>query len=242
LSDPYDQLMISIAGELAISSQPGKAMKTWREKAGIGQAELAREMKISPSVLSDYENGRRLSPGAGFLRRFVFALVKLDRKEGRLLRLKPEPSREGAILSIGEYTDPVPIRRVIQALECTVLTGEEQLERSLFGFTVLDSLRTIYTLSGSQFYAIYGTSTERVVVFTKVGLGRSPMVAVRVSPLKPRMVVIHGLNNLDQLAVDLALRERIVLATTTSFTESELGERLRSLATTIDSLTVDRHK
>ncbi len=232
MSDPYDQLLITIAGELAVSQQPGRTMKMWRERAGVGQAELAREMKISPSVLSDYENGRRHSPGAGFLRRFVLSLTNIDRKEGRLLRSKPEPTREGAILYIGEYADPVSARSVSEALRCRILTGEDQLDRSLFGFTVLDSLRTIYSLSGAQFYAIYGSSTERVVVFTKVGLGRSPMVAVRVSQLKPRMVVIHGLSQLDPLAVELASRERIILAATTSLSEAEIGERLRTLGST----------
>jgi putative transcriptional regulator len=229
MSDSYDDLAITMAGELAVSQNPGRAMRVWRERAGVGQAELAREMKISPSVLSDYENGRRHSPGSGFLRRFVQSLINVDRKEQRLLRSKPEAEETGAILSIGEYADPVPARDVASELRCEVLAGSEQLDRLLFGFTVLDSLRTIYALSGVQFYRIYGASTERVIVFTKVGLGRSPMVAVRVSQLKPRMVVIHGLTKVDRLAVDLAVKERIILASCGSLREEELGPRLRSL-------------
>lgn len=230
MQDSYEEIIVKMAGQLAISQNPGRAMRAWREKAGIGQAELAREMKISPSVLSDYENGRRRSPGAAFLRRFVKSLVQLDRREGKLLRSEPSTSEQGAILSIGEYVDPVPASKVVEALRCEVLEGREQLDRLLFGYTVLDSLRTIYALSGVQFYRIYGASTERVIVFTKVGLGRSPMVAVRVSPLKPRMVVIHGISNVDPLAVELAQRERIILASTDSLPESELGGLLSSLS------------
>ncbi|MEM3637098.1 MAG: helix-turn-helix domain-containing protein [Conexivisphaerales archaeon] len=230
MQEPYDEIIIRMAGQLALSQNPGKAMKAWREKAGIGQAELARKMKISPSVLSDYENGRRKSPGSTFLKRFVNALVELDRREGRLLSSSPPANEEGAILSIGEYSDPIPAKRVVESLRCNILTGKEQLDRVLFGYTVLDSLRTIYALSGAEFYKIYGASTERVVVFTRVGLGRSPMVAVRVSPLKPRMVVVHGITEVDRLAIELAERERLILASTDSYTQEEVIATLRGLA------------
>ncbi|MEM0117858.1 MAG: helix-turn-helix domain-containing protein [Conexivisphaerales archaeon] len=230
MQEPYDELIIKMAGQLALSQNPGKAMKAWREKAGIAQAELARKMKISPSVLSDYENGRRKSPGSTFLKRFVSALIELDKREGKLLSSAPFVNEAGAILSIGEYSDPIPARRVVESLRCEVLTGKEQLERLLFGYTVLDSLRTIYALSGTEFYKIYGASTERVVVFTKVGLGRSPMVAVRVSPLKPRMVVIHGIKQVDSLAIELAEKERLILASTDSYSQEEVIAALRSMA------------
>jgi putative transcriptional regulator len=120
----------------------------------------------------------------------------------------------------------------LEELKAQVLTGSEQLERHIFGYTVLDSIRTIYSLSGVEFYKIYGKSTERVVVFTQVGLGRSPMVAIRVSQLKPRVVVIHGLTQMDPLAVQLAAKERIVLAICSTWTERQLVERLSALGGT----------
>ncbi|MEM0075220.1 MAG: helix-turn-helix domain-containing protein [Nitrososphaerota archaeon] len=229
MPDAVDELAIMIAGELAISPNPGKAMKTWRERAEIGQAQLAREMRISPSVLSDYENGRRKSPGTGFLKRFVHALLVLDREHGRLLQKKPDDQREQAILSIGEYLEPIKAQKVVDALGCQILTGEDQLERYLYGFTVLDSIRTIYALSGTEFYKIFGATTERVIVFTKVGLGRSPMVAVRVSQLKPRMVVVHGIKEVDPLAVELAKQERIILGTSLH-QEGKIPETLAALS------------
>ena len=229
MQDQYEELLLVMAGQLALSQNPGKTMKAWRERAGIGQAELARKMNISPSVLSDYENGRRKSPGSAFLKRFVSAIVELDRDEGKLLSSSPSSRESEAILSIGEYPDPVPASKIIENLKCEVLAGREQLERSIFGYTVLDSLKTIYALSGAEFYKIYGSSTERVVVFTRVGLGRSPMIAVRVSPLKPRMVVIHGIKNVDSLAVELAARERIILASTDNYTQEEVVKILKEL-------------
>ncbi len=148
MSEPADDLAVSVAGELTVSANPGKSMKLWREKARISQAQLARSMGVSPSVLSDYENGRRHSPGAMFLKRFVDSLIALDREGGRLLAAKPAAMDSSAILGIGEYAEPVTVGRVMEELGAQILTGAEQAERHIFGYTVLDSIRTIYSLSG----------------------------------------------------------------------------------------------
>lgn len=229
MGESSDELTVSIAGELTVSSNPGRSMKLWREKARISQAQLARAMGVSPSVLSDYENGRRHSPGAAFLKRFVDSLISLDREGNRLLTSKPAQVDSSAILGIGEYAEPVSVGTVLEELGAEVLAGKDQLSRMVFGYTVLDSIRTIYSLSGVEFYKIYGKSTERVVVFTQVGLGRSPMVAIRVSQLKPRVVVIHGLKQLDPLAVQLAEKEHLVLAVTSSGSVTQVVDRLASL-------------
>ena len=52
----------------------------------------------------------------------------------------------------------------------------------------------------------------RALIFTKVSRGRSPMVAVRVHPIKPAAVVIHGTEKVNSLAVKLARIEQIPLA------------------------------
>jgi len=67
------------------------------------------------------------------------------------------------------------------------------------------------------------------LVFTKVGMGRSPLVAIRVSQLKPRMVVIHGPAEVDPLAVELAKKENILLALSGAGSEDELISSLRSV-------------
>ena len=46
-------------------------MKTWRERLQVKQRALAEQMNVSPSVLSDYESGRRISPGAGFIKKYL---------------------------------------------------------------------------------------------------------------------------------------------------------------------------
>ncbi|MCL5672405.1 MAG: hypothetical protein M1566_02845 [Thaumarchaeota archaeon] len=99
----------------------------------------------------------------------------------------------------------------------------------LYGYTVVDSIKTIYALSGYDFYRIFGATTERALVFTKVGMGRSPLVAIRVSQLKPRMVVIHGPREVDPLAVELARKEQLVLALSGIPTDEALISSLREV-------------
>src|SRR5512136_3362340 len=71
-----------IAGEIILSSKPGATMRKWRELFAISQMSLSDKMVVSSSVISDYESGRRPSPGAKFVRRFVWALLKIDGERG----------------------------------------------------------------------------------------------------------------------------------------------------------------
>ena len=71
-----DELTI-IAGSVVLSESPAHQLKYWRKRFGIKQADLARKMDITPSVLSDYEKGRRPSPGVNFIKRYLLALSEL---------------------------------------------------------------------------------------------------------------------------------------------------------------------
>ena len=203
-------------------------MKAWRAKLGIKQVTLAKALAISPSVLSDYESGRRPSPGVQFVKKYVEALVKLDEGRDRMIPKLVSSEKDETILSIGEFQSPVEASTVLKAVDARVLVGDAN-QVKLYGYTVVDSIKTIYSLSGLDFYRIFGATTERALIFTKVGMGRSPLVAIRVSQLKPRVVVIHGPKDIDPLAVDLARREGIVLALSGAPSEEALISALRAI-------------
>ncbi|OYT50696.1 transcriptional regulator, partial [Candidatus Bathyarchaeota archaeon ex4484_135] len=71
-----------IVGDVIMARKPGEAMKKWRELFHVTQAELAKKMGVSPSVISDYESGRRKSPGTKFIRKWVSALLAIDEARG----------------------------------------------------------------------------------------------------------------------------------------------------------------
>lgn len=86
-----DELTL-IAGSVVLSDNPPQQLKDWRKKFGVKQADLARKMDITPSVLSDYEKGRRPSPGVNFIKRYLVALYELAKANGKTaMEIAPAP-------------------------------------------------------------------------------------------------------------------------------------------------------
>jgi len=228
LSSKEEELLSRIGGSIIANKHPNQALKSWRERLSIRQVDLAKIMGVSPSVLSDYESGRRPSPGISFVRRYIEALIELDKERDKFLEKLTESSNGSAILDIGEFTESISASQVIELVDGKILSGEKYLDRKIYGFTLLDSIQTIYSLSGFDYYKIFGATTERVLIFTNVGLGRSPLVAIRVSQFKPRMVVLHGPKTVDKLAIDLAEQEQIILSLS-SLRQEEFSKRFEKI-------------
>ena len=221
MSETNLEIISKIAGNVIISDNPGQMLKIWRQRLKIKQIILAKQMNISPSVISDYESGRRSSPGVIFMKKYIKSLVEIDKITNKTLNrlLKEEHS---AIIGIGEFKKPLTASKLKTLLNVKILNGKDQLETKLYGYTILDSINTIYLLSGIYFYKIFGATTERVLIFTRVGLGRSPLVAIRVSRLKPRMVILNGPNQVDELAIELSKRENIILGISKKDNENKI--------------------
>ncbi len=207
-----NELAEKIAGEITLSEQPGRTIKKWREIFVISQHGLASSLGLSPSVISDYESGRRKSPGIKSIRKIVEALIQHDLNTGgKVARSFKETAPADFIMAIQEYPYAKKASVIVDAIEAEVLSGEEYLDRDIHGFTVIDSLRAITSCGSQEYSQIYGWSTERLLVFTGVKYGRSPMVAIRAHPMKPAIVAYHRPGNIDALALKLAGLEAIML-------------------------------
>jgi putative transcriptional regulator len=206
-----DDLREKMAGEIALSSDPGKTMRKWREEFSVSQNELATAMEISPSVVSDYESGRRRSPGVGIVRKMVDSLMEIDGLRGHPTSSKFKSVRtDDCIMAMGEFGSGISSEDFIEAICGTALNpGTEG--RRIYGYTIVNSVKAIMSLSSSDYLKIYGWSTERALIFTDVSFGRSPMVAIRAHPLTPAMVVYINPENTDALAIKLAKLEGIPL-------------------------------
>lgn len=212
-----DTLSEKIAGEITLSPRPGQTIRKWRGVFGISQTDLANFLRLSPSVISDYESGRRKSPGIQTVKKIIEAFVEIDEKQGGKILHKYNSmveTQEG-ILEIMEYPFTVPAERFIKEIEGNVLTSNELgLKKNVKGFTLVDSVKTIETINSGDYNRLYGWSTERAIIFTGIRYGRSPMIAIRVHPVKPTVVVYHRPGSVDSLAIKLADRENIPLVTT----------------------------
>lgn len=203
-----------IAGEITMSDSPGAVIRKWRNLFNVSQTGLANHIGIAPSVISDYEKGRR-KPGTGFVREIVSTLIAIDEERGgEVVKRFTPPGREG-LLEIGEFSEPVGIEELTEMITGNILTEEsEEWKRDLYGYTFIDSLKAITSMKSFDYLQLYGWSTERVLFFTGVEYGRSPMVAIRSSPLTPAAVCYIQPGDVDSLAIKLADIENIPLMIT----------------------------
>ncbi len=227
-----EQLKVKIAGEIALSTDPGSTMKKWREVFDVQQTELSQYLKISPSTISDYESNRRKSPGIAVIRRLVDALFAIDhQKGGNTIKKFREADESGrGMYEAIEFIKPVGAKDFAKLLDAKVLANGEKLEaKSIFGCTILDSVRVILELPYESFIKIYSTTSERALIFTHVSTGRSPMIAVRVTPIKPSIIILHGIEEVDKLAVKIAETEGIPLLLT-KLSIDEIKKRAKDIS------------
>ena len=226
-----DALSEKIAGEITLSPKPGQTIRKWRGVFDISQTDLANFLQLSPSVISDYESGRRKSPGIQTVKKIIKAFIAIDEKHGGkvLHKYNAMVETQEGILEIMEYPYTIPAVSFIKEIEGNILTSSEiGLKKNVKGFTLVDSVKTIETINSGDYNRLYGWSTERAIIFTGIRYGRSPMIAIRVHPVKPTVVVYHRPGSVDSLAIKLADRENIPLITT-SISIDDLKKRLIKL-------------
>lgn len=229
-----------IAGEIIMSDNPGAEMRKWREKFGLTQVEVAAHMGVSASVLSDYESGRRKSPGSRFVARFVKSLILKDIERGgivlsglRRILLGSDLLRE-AVIDMREFSVPLSIARFCEAIEADLIVGTAFISTPILGYTLVDSIKLVLDVPSYDYIKLYGATTQRAAIFTRVAYGRSPMVAVKsmqagMGGLRPALVVLHGVRKVDELGLEIAKRENIPLAVTRIEDLNELINKLRAI-------------
>ena len=231
MDDPRAGLAERIAGEVTLSADPGATLRKWRTDFEVSQTDLADELDVSSSVISDYESGRRESPGIALVSRLVNALLDIDERRGgdhirQFARVLSAGFESDVVLDLREYPTTVPLADIYDTIEATELV--EGNRAAVSGHTILDSIQAITKLSSDEFYRLYGQSTNRVLGFTNVTRGESPLVALRVVNPKPNAVLLHGMipDDLWEHAPALARRDGFSLAVTDLELEEMLG-RLR---------------
>ena len=218
-SGKRNQLAEKMAGEITLSDSPGHALKKWRMNFEIAPGVLSERLGVSPSVISDYESGRRKSPGTAVVGKIVDTLLTTDEETGgkhieKFSTMLFSAVDDDVIYDLHEYGTPVALKDFSEAIGCTLLCGS--MDQTIFGYTVVNSLNAIMQLSSDEFNRLYGWSTERALVFTNVSTGKSPMVAIRVTPFKPRCVVLQGIEAADvhPIVEKMAERDRIIVLCT----------------------------
>ncbi len=230
-----DRFARRIAGEIALSEHPGQTMRVWRKRFRLPQVVLSKYLGISPSVISDYESGRRKSPGTATIRRFVMALLTLDERNGgtavsafvRLMDINLVDLN--VVIAVNDFAIAMKAGEFCDRLKCEVQSGEDLLERSLYGYTLVDVERAIKELSSEAFMKLFGATTERCLIFTNASTGRAPLIAIKTQEFRPSLVVLHGVGEIDALTIELSEQMRIPLAVSKIKSVDALVKELRTI-------------
>jgi len=221
-----DKLAMTIAGEITLSSDPGGSMKKWREIFGVHQTELATHLKVSSSTISDYEGGRRKNPGIAVIARLVNALIEIDKHKGgkTVKQLEKDFAQEqSSAFESHEFTSGIKATEIVKKVNGDVVCLPHKIkEETVFGYTIIDSIKVILEVPVHEYMMIYGKTPNRVLVFRHVENGRSPLIAVKVgrfsTDMKPSMIILHGVftaeRPVDPIAIKIAESEKIPLVTT----------------------------
>lgn len=230
-----ERLARRIAGEIALSSKPYKTIRKWRELFHIPQIALADFFGVSPSVISDYESGRRKSPGTQTIKRIVNALLAIDEKSGEQItsafsRLMNVEIPTDIILDALETKSPTKAGEFCKIIGANVVVREKTVvNQDVHGYIVIDNIAALRELSSAAFQKLFDTTIDYALIFTNVSTGRSPMITINIGETKPKLVILHGMSEIDHLAVELAKKEKILLATLEEIPINMLFQRLRML-------------
>jgi len=133
-----------------------------------------------------------------------------------------------AVVDLREFPIPVRIEYLCRAIGGEVVACKDKYVKEVNGYTVIDSTKAVETYSGSEYAQLFGASTDRALIFTNVEAGCLPMMIVRVSSLKPRIVVFHKTQP-DAEAIRIAEYEQIPLIYSTAPNVEQLVKSLRKL-------------
>lgn len=209
-----------IAGDMVYDRDFPSSLKKWRETFKVSQTDLAKHLKLSPSVISDYETGRRRSPGIRTITKIIDAMIEMDISKGsstiNMLSMLKDSPKDNGIMEIIEFEETVSIKEFCDRIDAKILVDRPSRIR---GCTIIDSERAIVEMSAEDFIQFFGEFPERAFVFTNVHSGKTAMVAVKVGRLyakmlKPRIIVLHKPNKVSKMSVKIAETEDIALATT----------------------------
>ena len=134
-----------MASEITLSENPGGTIRKWRETFNITQQKLAGALNVSSSVISDYENGRRQSPGIAIVRKIIQGMIDIDQSRGSPVITRFSSPNIEAIIDIREFFDGRSIADFMKNISAKAITPFNQPSKLIYGYTIIDSLKAILT-------------------------------------------------------------------------------------------------
>ena len=131
-------------------------------------------------------------------------------------------------MDIKEFSSAMGIPEFLRVLNCVPVV-RNGMDKPIYGYTVIDSHKAITEMSFNELIKLYGITSQRALIFTKVSTGKTPMVAIKLTNLHPALVVLHGLDVVDEVAKRIAEVEGIPLAVARMESPEAIIEQLRTV-------------
>ena len=166
MDKPIDELSLlrerlakDIVGEIVLSESPDGVIKKWRNIFKISQKSLASTLNITSSVVSDYESGRRKSPGIGVIKKYVNALLDIDMERGGAVirgfaKNISTPHMSDAIIDIKEFSSGIGVDEFCSSIGASFVTRQSKTNH-IYGYTIIDSLKAITEFSFNEMIKLY---------------------------------------------------------------------------------------
>ena len=137
----HDTFREKIAGEITLSPDAGRTIRKWREEFGISQHQLADTIGISHSVISDYESGRRKSPGVQVIKKIIDAFIQIDIENGSPTIKKYDQNQLlDCIIAMEEFPGGVDMSKFIKWISGTNIGFDGSPQKK------------VYAISSSRFF------------------------------------------------------------------------------------------
>ncbi len=226
-----EELKKKIAGEIVLSDSPGETIKKWRQLFQISQVDISNKLEITASVISDYETGRRKSPGIKLIEKIVNALIEIELKRGgknvaEFASLYKPLDFKSFIILMKDFQKGIKIKSFLRGISGDPCYNFEDTE--IFGYSLIDSEKAIVNFSPVELGRVTSLINRHCLIFTNLHRGRSPLVALRLANLKPGLIILHGIKKVDDIALRIAKLENIPLAVSYVATLDNLIKKLEN--------------
>src|SRR2546426_864901 len=150
-------------------------MRKWRTEFRITQTDLAKHMRVSPSVISDYESGRRTSPGIRTIKKLVDAILEIDRRTGQKVAKRYEEFSD-VIPSMKEFSLGMRAADFLRKIDGRPLTHSPALRRGVDGDPGVHPTKAVPPPPPPGYLKIYRSAHERAPLFSGGEYGGSPPI------------------------------------------------------------------
>ncbi len=162
-TEEINKLKQEIAGEIATSPNVSGALKKWQNIFEITQRTLAREMKITSSTLSDYENSRRQNPSIQFVQKFVNALINTDAKHNCQILKKLISVQSLNSFETKEFKKAIKIRHT-DGLKEFVQINTKNPNEPIYGLTIIEQ-EYLQNTEFQDLGKLFGKTNKRIFYF-----------------------------------------------------------------------------